>query len=396
MSGGGEWKTPPDFALRPPPPRTAGWRRPGSPDLPHRPVPAAPRLGHPMVCSAPLPGTPMSQAPCVATPPHPGYPASRHPTSRTPKSRHPVSQPRLGRRPREPAGGAQRVTFRSEPAGGPARPARPPAGRANCPRGSRRERPGSTGARAPLQGRGRRRLTFLGGVHLVWGAAVTQPRGARDPAEPRGPKGKAGGRRGGGGRGRGPGRCVRSGARGSQTRARGRGTAADRKRAPGRGRGARPGDGAWAGRAAEKAGRWSARRHIRRALSLAPGCGGGCEGQPGGEGCAGRGLKAEEAPRGGAACSGTKERGAAGASAANRPRARAGVRDKGPSLGYPTATPDRPRNRHFWFRSRVGSEARLKELQKLRGQKTSTQVTRIPPGEAYAIDWKDHVFTPEG
>lgn len=76
-------------------------------------------------------------------------PTSRHPhVSSTPRrdstisrtshvsdtdSWHPASQPRLGRRPREPAGGAQRVTFRSQPAGGPARPARPPARRAPRP-----------------------------------------------------------------------------------------------------------------------------------------------------------------------------------------------------------------------------------------------------------------------
>lgn len=68
-------------------------------------VPAAPRLGHPMVSSAALPDTPMSQAPHVATPPYPGHPTSRRPTSRTPKSGHPGSPAEAGSSPAGTGGG---------------------------------------------------------------------------------------------------------------------------------------------------------------------------------------------------------------------------------------------------------------------------------------------------
>ena len=67
---------------------------------------------------------------------------------------------------------------------------------------------GPARTRAPEQGRGRRRLTFLGGVHLVWGggAAVTQPPSSRGggrslPAGAEGREGEEGAEPG-------PGRCV--------------------------------------------------------------------------------------------------------------------------------------------------------------------------------------------
>lgn len=159
-----------------------GRRRPGprssSPSSPRSPTsrapygPKHPTFRHPHVLSTPRRDTLISRTS-----------QSRHPTSRTPKSWHPVSQSRLGHRPREPAGGAQRIGHLPIRARWRTRSTRAPAGSASkLPAGAAAS--ASARARAPLQGRGRLRLTFLGGVHLVWGAAVTQPRGARDPAEP--------------------------------------------------------------------------------------------------------------------------------------------------------------------------------------------------------------------
>lgn len=225
-SGGGEGKTPPASAPPPPPLRTAGLAETEAP------VPGTVRSRHPNVSGTPLPGTSVSQAPHV-----PDTPASR-----TPKSRHSRVVCRENRRgarrgsPSDPSPRDDRLEPRARRAAEQTAPRGTPAAASA---------PAPTGARAPLQGRGRRRLTFLGGVHLVWGAAVTQPRRRPRPGRAFGPEeGKAGG----GGQGR------RKRTRARQVRAlrretkpdggrRGRGTATDREPAPRRGRGARPGDG---------------------------------------------------------------------------------------------------------------------------------------------------------
>lgn len=139
-------------------------------------------------------GTLWSPAPHFPTPPCLKHPTSRHPhIPDIPRPGHrspgtPCPQPRLGRRPREPAGGVQRVTFRSEPAGGPAGPARPPARRANCPREPPRA-PWSAGAaaraRAPPPHLPRRCPSCLGGGG---DAAARRPR----PGRALGPEGKGG------------------------------------------------------------------------------------------------------------------------------------------------------------------------------------------------------------
>ena len=263
--------------------------------------PAAPRLGHPMVSSAPLPDIPMSRAPHVATPPRPGCPTSRHPTSRTPKSWHPsVPAEAESSSPAGTGGGRAeghlpiRARWRTSSSRALARPpARPPAGQANCPRDPpRAPRPdwsagAAARARAPPPHLPRRCPSCLGGGG---DAAARRPR----PGRASGPEGKGGraGGRSGGGRGRGPGKCVRSGARGSRSRARGPGPPPPPPGPPGRGAGRAAERRAWAGRAAEKAGRRSAARHIRRApsLALAPGSRrrgrGAKHGLTGGEGCA--------------------------------------------------------------------------------------------------------------
>lgn len=170
------------------------------------PVPGTVRSRRPNVSDTPLPGTSVSQAPHVPDTPRLGHPSPGTPGSSAEGTGGGRAEGHLPTRARGTTGSTRAP---AEP------PSKPPPGGAPAAASA----PAPTEARAPLQGRGRRRLTFLGGVHLVWGAAVTQPRRRPRPGRALGPRGGEGGRGTdrGGGRGRGPGRCVRSGARGSRT-----------------------------------------------------------------------------------------------------------------------------------------------------------------------------------
>lgn len=230
-------------------------------------------------------------------------------------------------------------------------------------RGSRRERLGPSAgtaarARAPPPHLPRRCPSCLGGGG---DAAARRPR----PGRAWGPKGKAGGRRGGG-RGRGPRRCVRSGARGSQTRARGRGTAADRKRAPGRGRGARPRDGPGRGARRKRRGAGAlgvtsgARSRSRRAGALRRTA--WCRWL--------RGMGTESQGSTSRRCGTFRDKGARDSgSERGEPGARPdGCAGQRPQRGVPDrhsrGIQNRPRNKHFGSAPEWLSDACLKELQK--------------------------------